>query len=110
MKKKGPRLFSGGGNVLNGLKFMSFILIYFLQKYEQGFILDPVVMAPHHTVADVVEAKKRFGFSGIPITENGHMGEKLIGLVTQRDMDFLTKDEYDTPLADVSPMYKDYEC
>ena len=104
MKKKGQRLFSGGGNVL-----ILYIMIYFLQKYEQGFILDPVVMAPHHTVADVVAAKKRFGFSGIPITENGHMGEKLIGLVTQRDMDFLTKDEYDTPLADVSTMYKNYE-
>lgn len=59
-------------------------------------------MAPTHTVADVVEAKKRFGFSGIPITENGHMGEKLIGLVTQRDIDFLTESDNNTPLENVS--------
>lgn len=59
-------------------------------------------MAPTHTVADVVDAKKRFGFSGIPITENGHMGEKLIGLVTQRDIDFLTESDNDTPLENVS--------
>ncbi|XP_052090263.1 inosine-5'-monophosphate dehydrogenase 1b-like isoform X1 [Mytilus californianus] len=78
-----------------------------VKKYEQGFILDPVVMAPSHTVADVVEAKKRFGFSGIPITENGHMGEKLIGLVTQRDIDFLTKDDNNIPLENVMTTYED---
>lgn len=72
------------------------------QKYEQGFILDPVVMSPNHTVRDVVEAKKKFGFSGIPITEKGHMGELLVGLVTQRDIDFLTMDQYHTKLHEVS--------
>ncbi|CAG2211676.1 IMPDH [Mytilus edulis] len=78
-----------------------------VKKYEQGFILDPVVMAPTHTVADVVEAKKRFGFSGIPITENGHMGEKLIGLVTQRDIDFLTESDNNTPLENVMTPYEE---
>ena len=73
-----------------------------LQKYEQGFILDPVVMSPTNTVRDVNNAKKHFGFSGIPVTDSGHMGEKLVGLVTQRDIDFLTQDEFGTPLSDVS--------
>lgn len=59
-------------------------------------------MSPQHTVRDVVEAKKKFGFSGIPVTENGSMGQKLVGLVTQRDIDFLTPDEYHTKLQDVS--------
>lgn len=62
-------------------------------------------MSSSHTVKDVVQAKKNYGFSGIPITENGHMGEKLVGLVTQRDIDFLTPDEYNTPLSEVNVQY-----
>ena len=73
----------------------------FFQKYEQGFILDPVVMSPKHQVADIVEAKNKYGFSGIPVTENGHMGGKLVGLVTQRDIDFLTSDQYCSPISEV---------
>jgi IMP dehydrogenase len=75
---------------------------FIFQKYEQGFIVDPVVMSPSHTVQNVITAKKQYGFSGIPITENGHMGEKLVGLVTQRDIDFLSSEDYKTPVSEVS--------
>ncbi|XP_071081639.1 inosine-5'-monophosphate dehydrogenase 1-like [Haliotis cracherodii] len=78
-----------------------------VKKYEQGFILDPVVMSPSHTVSDIVQAKRQYGFSGIPITEKGHMGEKLVGLVTQRDIDFFTRDQYHTPISEVMTPYED---
>ena len=59
-------------------------------------------MAPENTVKNVMDAKKLYGFSGIPVTVKGHMGEKLVGLVTQRDIDFLTEEQFHTPISEVS--------
>lgn len=67
-----------------------------VKRYEQGFITDPLVLSPTNTVADVYAIKQLHGFSGIPVTENGKINSKLLGLVTFRDIDFLNKDQWST--------------
>ena len=59
-----------------------------VRRFENGFILDPVTLSPEHTIADVRAIKKQHGFSGIPITEDGTTRTKLVGMVTNRDIDF----------------------
>lgn len=63
-----------------------------VKKYKHGFIRDPVVMGPNQTVADVLNARKKNGFTGIPITKNGKLGDVLLGIVTFRDIDFRMDD------------------
>lgn len=72
-----------------------------VKKYKHGFIRDPVVLSPTNTVTDVIEVKKSKGFAGIPITENGKLGGKLLGIVTSRDIDFLSGKDLDCPLGKV---------
>ncbi len=61
-----------------------------VKRFENGFITDPVVLSPDNTIMDVRDLKRRLGFSGIPITEDGTLNTKLIGIVTARDIDFET--------------------
>ena len=59
-----------------------------VKRFENGFITDPVVLSPEHTILDVQHIKEKLGFSGIPITQDGTLKSKLVGIVTARDIDF----------------------
>lgn len=77
-----------------------------VKKYKHGFIRDPVVMGPDQTVADVLKSKKKNGFTGIPITKNGKLGDVLLGIVTSRDIDF-RMDDVDMTLEKVMTKVED---
>ncbi|EJU05945.1 IMP dehydrogenase [Dacryopinax primogenitus] len=59
-----------------------------VKRHENGFITSPVCLTPAHVVANVLDIKERLGFCGIPITDTGELGGKLLGLVTRRDVQF----------------------
>ena len=39
-----------------------------VKRYENGFILDPVVLSPKATVGEAKEVKAKWGFGGFPVT------------------------------------------
>lgn len=57
--------------------------------YENGFILEPAVLSPDATIRDLDKLKSSRKISGVPVTVDGKMGSKLMGLISNRDTDFL---------------------
>ncbi|SCV99405.1 LAFE_0A02454g1_1 [Lachancea fermentati] len=63
-----------------------------VKKYENGFINSPVVIGPTTTVKEARRMKEEFGFAGFPVTENGSLPGKLVGIITSRDIQFVEDD------------------
>eukprot|EP00419_Tripos_fusus_P006381 CAMPEP_0172685164 /NCGR_PEP_ID=MMETSP1074-20121228/20046_1 /TAXON_ID=2916 /ORGANISM="Ceratium fusus, Strain PA161109" /LENGTH=549 /DNA_ID=CAMNT_0013504263 /DNA_START=24 /DNA_END=1673 /DNA_ORIENTATION=- len=61
-----------------------------VKRYKSGFILDPICIGPTMLLSELDTLRATCGFTGFPVTENGSMGSKLLGLVTKRDTDFVT--------------------
>ncbi len=70
-----------------------------VKRYENGFILNPVVVSETQTVGEILQIAKEMGFSGFPVTDNGKINGKLVGIVTKRDIDFIT--DQATPVSEV---------
>ena len=39
-----------------------------VKRFENGFILDPVVLSPKTTVGEAKQLKEQWGFGGFPVT------------------------------------------
>jgi IMP dehydrogenase len=65
-------------------------MVHKVKNFENGFITTPVVMRPQDKVSDLDKLTEARKISGVPVTIDGRMGSKLMGLVTSRDTDFLT--------------------
>lgn len=59
-----------------------------VKKSEWGMILDPVTVDPHAKIGQAMELMRTFKISGVPVTEKGPSGHKLVGIITNRDLRF----------------------
>ncbi|KAF3764527.1 inosine-5'-monophosphate dehydrogenase IMD2 [Cryphonectria parasitica EP155] len=70
-----------------------------VKRYENGFINDPVLITKSTTVGEAKSLKEKWGFGGFPVTEDGKLGSKLLGIVTNRDLQF--EDDLDQAVSNV---------
>ncbi|ROT42251.1 inosine-5'-monophosphate dehydrogenase [Sodiomyces alkalinus F11] len=70
-----------------------------VKRYENGFILDPVVISSDTTIGETKALKEKWGFGGFPVTESGKLGSKLLGIVTNRDIQF--EEDLHKPISEV---------
>ena len=70
-----------------------------VKRFQNGFIQNPVILSSTDPIKEVYRIKKKYGFSGIPITSDGSIGSKLVGMISFRDVDFIKDKE--TPISDV---------
>ena len=57
-----------------------------VKRFESGVVNDPVTIAPHMTVRDVIALTHKHKISGLPVVD----GNKIVGIVTNRDLRFET--------------------
>jgi len=70
-----------------------------VKRFQAGFVFNPVVLSPENTIKDVHEVNKKYGFFSVPITKNGTLNSKLMGIVTHRDVRY--RKDMETKLKDV---------
>ncbi len=70
-----------------------------VKRFEAGFVFQPVILSPRHTIRDVYLINEKYGFFSVPITEDGTLKSKLVGIVTHRDIRY--RQDLQTPLAKV---------
>ncbi|VAW41209.1 Inosine-5'-monophosphate dehydrogenase / CBS domain [hydrothermal vent metagenome] len=59
-----------------------------VKKSESGMIIDPITVTAHQSVAEVQSIMASYQISGLPVLD----GEKLVGIVTNRDLRFVSDD------------------
>lgn len=70
-----------------------------VKRFQAGFVFNPVVLSPQNTIKDVYNINEKYGFFSTPITEDGTLNSKLVGIVTRRDVRY--RKDMDTRLKDV---------
>jgi IMP dehydrogenase len=59
-----------------------------VKRHESGMIVDPITMQPQNKIFEAKEVMKKYGISGLPITDADN---RLKGILTNRDIRFETR-------------------
>ncbi len=70
-----------------------------VKRFMAGFVFNPIVFSPENTIRDVYDINERLNFFSVPITEDGTLNSKLVGIVTRRDVRY--RKDMETKLKDV---------
>ena len=68
-----------------------------VKRSENGVIVNPFFLSPENTVKDADDLMGKYKISGVPICRDG----KLIGIITNRDMRFMTAADFAQPISTV---------
>ncbi|MEE1055689.1 MAG: IMP dehydrogenase [Acutalibacteraceae bacterium] len=68
-----------------------------VKRSENGVIANPFFLSPNHTVNDANQLMAKYKISGVPICE----GDKLVGIITNRDLRFMTELDYSQQIKNV---------
>ena len=68
-----------------------------VKRSENGVIVKPFYLAPENTVSEANDLMAKYKISGVPICREG----KLIGILTNRDLRFMTEGDFSQPIANV---------
>ena len=68
-----------------------------VKRAQSGMISDPVSLPPSASLAEAEELMRRHRISGIPIADEEH---RLVGILTNRDIRFVTDEQYSQPVTD----------
>jgi IMP dehydrogenase len=60
-----------------------------VKKSESGMIVDPITVSRNQSVAEVQAIMRSYRISGLPVLD----GDKLVGIVTNRDLRFVSDDQ-----------------
>ncbi len=56
-----------------------------VKRFENGFIHEPLVLSPEHKISDIIAIRNEKHFKSIPITEDGTLDTKVVGMVSRND-------------------------
>jgi len=70
-----------------------------VKKFQAGFVFKPVVLSPENKIKDVYDVNEKYGFFSVPITADGTLASKLLGIVTHRDIRY--RQDMETRLKEV---------
>ncbi len=69
-----------------------------VKRFENGFIREPKVLSPQDKISDVIKIREVLGFKAVPITKDGTLETKVVGLITRND--YLSKKHLNETVAD----------